>query len=211
MNLVILALTLMLISLPFFEENQAGAQEKITDQVAVIVLSNQILAATPEEGFVRLELAAGERVLATEARGLNAFVQTSTRLLGFSVKLQRWAEQRTDLSEQIIERRITPRLIFVRSNSRLYGFQGLTGQWRSEELGAREELREVTVADHVTVVVTERRALAFSAFTGGFFSQDLHLDERVTDTMANDNIVILTTPARRLIFRSRMKIWAELR
>jgi hypothetical protein len=202
----------LMVTLPFlFKVQVVTAQEKITDQVAVIILNNQILAATPDEGFARVELAAGERVLETEARGLNAFVQTSTRLLGFSGKLQRWAEQRTDLSEQVIEKRITPRLIFVRTNKRVYGFLGAFGQWRSEELGSREEPREVTVTDHLAVMVTERRALAFSAFTGGFFSIDLHLDERVTDTAANDNIIILTTPARRLVFRSQLRVWAELR
>lgn len=187
------------------------AQEKITDQVAVIVLENRIFAATPDEGLVRLELSAGERVLATEARGLNAFVHTSIRILGFSGRLKIWSEQRTDLSEQIIERRITPRLIFVRTHKRLYGFQALTGLWKSEELGSREEVRDVVVADHVIVTVTERRVMAFSAFTGGFFSQDLILDERVSDTQANDNIIILTTPSRRLIFRAQLRIWTELR
>jgi hypothetical protein len=209
MNYKIIIFGLMLSLL--LEAQPIAAQEKITDQVAVIVLNNQILAATPDEGFVRVELAAGERVLEKETRGLNAFVQTSTRLLGFSSRLQRWAEQRTDLAEQLIEKRITPRLIFVRTSKRVYGFLGLFGQWRSEELGTREELREVTVTDHIALVVTERRALAFSAFTGGFFSIDLHLDERVTDTAANDNIIILATPARQLVFRSQLRVWAELR
>jgi len=195
----------------FLQAQPIAAQEKITDQVAVIVLNNQIFAATPDEGFVRLDLSAGEKVLATEAKGLNAFVHTSIRLLGFSSRHKTWAEQRTDLSEQIIERHITPRLILIRTNRRLYGFQALAGRWRSEEFGAREEVREVTVADHVAVAITDRRALAFSAFTGGFFSQDLHLGERVTETTANDNIVVLTTPVRRLVFRSQLKIWTELR
>ena len=134
------------------------AQEKITDQVAVIVMKNRIYAATTEEGLTRVELAAGEEVLAVEARGINALVQTSTRLLGFSAKTQRWAEQRTDLYEQILEKQVTPRLIFVKTNKRLYGFQGLAGRWNVEELGAREELRAVTVKDHLLVAVTERRA-----------------------------------------------------
>ena len=193
------------------EAHPTAAQEKITDQVAVIVMRNHIFAATPDEGLIRLDLSAGEEVLAVEARGINALVQTSTRLLGFSGKTQRWSEQRTDLYEQVLEKRVTPRLIFVRTNKRLYGFLGLSGRWSAEELGAREELRDVVVADHITVAVTERRVLAFSAFTGGFFSQDLQLGERVTETMANDNIVILTTPVRRLIFRSQLKIWTELR
>ncbi len=201
----------LILPLLLLECKLTWAQEKITDQVAVIVLENRIFAATSDEGLVRLELSAGEKVLATEARGLNAFVHTSIRILGFSGRLKIWSEQRTDLSEQIIERHITPRLIFVRTNKRLYGFQALTGLWKSEELGSREEVRDVVVADHVIVTVTERRVLAFSAFTGGFFSQDLMLDERVIDTVANDNIIILTTPARRLVFRSQLRVWTELR
>jgi hypothetical protein len=203
---------LLIVALPFlFKVQVAIAQEKVTDQVAVIVLENRIFGATSDEGLVRLELSAGEKVFATEARGLNAFVHTSIRLLGFSSRLKLWSEQRTDLSEQIIERHITPRLIFIRTNKRLYGFQALTGLWKSEELGSREEVRDVVVADHVIVTVTERRVLAFSAFTGGFYLQDLMLDERVTGTAANDNIIVLTTPARRLVFRSQLRVWAELR
>ena len=201
----------LMMSLFLLEAQPIAAQEKITDQVAVIVQENQIFAATPDEGFVRLDLSAGEKVWVTETKGQNAFVQTSIRLLGFSSLHKVWAEQRTDLTEQIMERHITPRLILIRTNRRLYGFQPLAGRWRSEEFGAREEVREVTVADHVAVAVTERRAIAFSAFTGGFFTQDLQLGERVTETTANDNIVVLTTPVRRLIFRSQLRIWAELR
>jgi hypothetical protein len=201
----------IMVSSLLFASQPVAAQEKITDRAAVIVLDNQIFAATPDEGLARLDLSAGEKVLVTETKGLNAFVQTSIRLLGFSSSLKTWSEQRTDLSEHIVERHITPRLILIRTNKRLYGFQALTGRWRHEEFGAREEVREVTVADHIAVAVTERRVLAFSAFTGGFFSQDLQLDEQVTETMANDNIAVLTTPVRRLIFRSQLKIWAELR
>lgn len=189
----------------------SSAQERIADQVSVIVVRSHLFAATPDEGLIRLDLSAGEEVLSAEARGLNALVLTSTRLLGFSGKTLRWSEQRTDLFEQILEKRITPRLIFVRTNKRLYGFQGLEGRWKMEELGAREEVREVMAGDHVVVVVTERRAMALSAFTGGFFSQDLQLDEQVLETSVNDNIAVLSTPARRLIFRSQLKIWAELR
>jgi hypothetical protein len=201
-----------LVIVPILLQSQViDAQEKITDQVAVIVMKNRIYAATPEEGLIRLELAAGEEVLSVEARGINALVQTSIRLLGFSAKTQRWAEQRTDLYEQILEKQVTPRLIFVKTSKRLYGYQGSAGRWSMEELGAREEVRGIIVKDHLLVAVTERRVLAFSAFTGGFYSQDLMLDERVLETTANDNIVILTTPARQLIFRSQLRIWAELR
>lgn len=207
----VLMLGLMFFSSLLLEDRFVFAQEQITDQVAVTVLRNQIFAFTTEEGFVRADLSAGEEVLSVEARGLNALVHTSTRLLGFSGKVQRWAEQRTDIYEQIIEKRVTPRFIFVRTNKRLYGFQGITGRWKVEEWGAREELREAAVSDHLALVITERRVLAFSAFTGGFFSHDLLMDERVTETAINDNIAVLSTPVRRLIFRSQLKVWAEIR
>lgn len=194
-----------------FEALPVSAEERITDQVAVTVFRDHVIAVTSGEGLTRVDLSAGEEVAAVEARGLNALVQTSTRLLGFSGKVQRWAQQRTDLQERVIERHVTPRLILVRTTKKLYGFQALAGRWKIEELGAREEQRKVLVADHVAVVVTERRLLAFSAFTGGFFSQELFLDESVTETTVNDNIVILSSPMRQLIFRSQLAIWQELR
>jgi len=189
----------------------SNAQDRITDQVAVTVVRNQVFAITPREGLVRIGLSAGEEVLAVEARGLNALVHTSNRLLGFSAEVQRWVEQRTDIFESFLERRVTSRFILVRTTKRLYGFQGPLGRWKVEEVGPREETRDVLVGEHVAVVVTERRALAFSPFTGGFFSQDLQPDEAVIESTVNDNIVVLSTPSRRLVFRSQLAVWAELR
>jgi hypothetical protein len=189
----------------------AAGQDRIADQVAVTVVGDQVFAATPGPGLVPLRLSDGEEVLATEARGINALVQTSSRLLGFSAEVRQWAARGTDTDERVIERRVTPRLILVRTNKRLYGFAGLAGHWGVQELSLEEEQREVLVGENVAVVVTSRRALAFSAFTGGFFSQDLSSDERMVDTTVNDNIVILSTPKRRLIFRSKLAVWAEPR
>ena len=62
----------------------ASAQEQVTDQVGGVVLDNEIFAATHGEGLVRIDLSAGEKVIDVEARGINAPVQTSKRLLGFS-------------------------------------------------------------------------------------------------------------------------------
>lgn len=189
----------------------AGAQSPITDQILVTVLRDRIFAATPSEGLVRVDLLAGEEIQHSESKGLNALVQTSVRLLGFSSQVVRWSEQRTNLGEQVQDRRVLPRFILVRTDKRLYGFQGPLGRWKTEDLGVREEVRNTLTADHVAVVITDRRALAFSPFTGGFFQQDLSPDEPVVSTAVNDNVVILSTGARRWIFRSQLAIWAELR
>lgn len=189
----------------------AASQERTTDQVAVSILRDQVVAVTAGEGLVRVGLTSGERVLGTEARGLNAIVITSTRLLGFAVQLQRWSEQYLNLNEQVVERRITPRLILVRSDKRVFAYQGQFGLWKVDDFRLGEDFREMLVGTHLAVVLTTRRALGFSAFTGGFFSQDLSTEDPVTETAVNDNIVILSTVNRRLIFRSQLAVWAELR
>lgn len=189
----------------------ASAQSPLTDQILITVLRDQVFAATPTEGLMRVDLLAGEEVLHSESKGLNALVQTSVRLLGFSSQVVRWSEQRTDLGERVRDRRVLPRLILVRTERHLYGFQGPLGRWRTEDLGVKEEIRETLARENVAVVVTDRRALAFSAFTGGFFQQDLSIDDPVVTSVANDNVVILSTGTRRWIFRSQLAIWAELR
>lgn len=190
---------------------RAASQEHITDQVALTVLRDQIFAATSGEGIVRIGLASGEQVLAMEARGLNALALTSRRLLGFSAQVKRWSEERLNLFEQVLERKITPRLVLVRTDKRIFGFQGPFGRWKVEDFSLGEDFREMLVGTHVAVMLTSRRALGFSAFTGGFFAQDLPTDEPVIETMVNDNVVILSTAGRRLIFRSQVAVWGELR
>jgi hypothetical protein len=188
----------------------AADKDRITDQVAVTIVGNRIYAATTEPGFLSVELSGGEEVQAVEARGLNALVQTSERLLGFSAEVRRWSVRETGNDEQVVERRVTPRLIFVRTNKRLYGFLAQEGHWGGRDLSPQEEHRSTLIGENLAVVVTSRRVMAFSAFTGGFFSHDLSVDEKLTETTVNDNIVVLSTPKRRLIFRSHLSIWAEL-
>ncbi len=195
-----------------FPAQFAASQERVSDQVAVTILRDQVVAVTAGESLVRVGLASGERVLGSEARGLNAIVLTPTRLLGFAVQLQRWSEQYLNLNEQVIERKITPRLILVRSDRRVFGFQGTSGLWKVEDLTRLgDDFQQILVGAHVAVVLTNRRALAFSAFTGGFFAQDLSTEDPVIETVVNDNIVILATANRRLLFRSQLAAWGELR
>ncbi len=189
----------------------AQAQDKISDEVAVAVSRGRVLGITSGGGFVRARLSAGETVLLTESKGINALVQTSDRLLGFSGPVQRWREQRLDISESVQKTQVTSRLIFVRTDKRLYGFQGPIGRWKVQDLGVQEEHLQTVVQNHIAVVVTDRRVLGFSTFTGGFFAEDLSNDETIEHVEANDNIIVLFTSSRKLIFRSRLAVWAETR
>ena len=203
------------LALILFTVEIAASQERTTDQVAVTVsiLRDQVVAVTAGEGLVSVGLTSDDRLLGIEARGLNALVVTSTRLLGFSAQVQRWSEQRLNLNEQVLDRKVTSRLILVRSDRRVFGFQGtLGGFWKVEDLNRLgDDFQQILVGAHVAVVLTNRRALAFSAFTGGFFIKDLSTEDPVIETTVNDNIVILSTVNRRLIFRSQLAAWAELR
>ena len=205
---VVSLLVVCLLSVP----SSARAQGPlITDQVLITVLRDRIFAATPGEGLIRADLLAGEEIMRIESKGLNALVQTSVRLLGFSSQVVRWNEVRTDLGEKVQDSRVTQSYLFVRTNRHLYGFQGPLGLWKTVDLGVREEIGNTLVAENVVVVVTDRRALAFSAITGGFFQQDLSINDPVVSSAINANVVILSTGTQRWIFRSQLAIWAELR
>jgi len=201
----------LLISFLFCRAGDLSAEEKITDQVGVAVLKNKVYGAAPRGQLALFELSAGEEVLEIKSRGINSFVRTSIRLLGFSGAVQQWSERRPNLFDPFIESIVTPQLIFVRNQKTLYGFQGLRAQWKKEELDTHEEFKEVLYGENLVVAITSRRVLALSAFTGGFFSRDLSRQEEFLGKVVNDNIAILTTSHRRLIFRSKLAIWAELR
>ncbi len=187
------------------------AQDKLSDQVAVTILPHAVVGVTSGSGLIKTRLSAGEKVLAKGAKGMLAFVQTSHRLLGFSSQLQRWREERLDISESIQAFHLTPRLILVQTDRHLFGFQGSQGAWKKMDLGLQEEVQQIVTGDNVGVVITNKNVLGFSAFTGGFFAEDLSNDEVVQNFRINDNIVILEMSSRQLIFRSRLAVWAEVR
>jgi len=206
-RMALLVASVMVVFGPLF----AQAQDKISDEVTVVVTGGRMFGLTSGSGFVRARLSAGEIVVFTESKGINAVAQTSDRLLGFSGTVQRWSQQRLDVSEGIQKIHVTPRLIFVRTDKRLYGFQGPIGRWKVQDLGIQEDHRQTIVEDHVAVVVTDRRVLGFSTFTGGFFSENLSNDEAIEHVEANDNLIVLFTSTRKLVFRSRLAVWAEIR
>jgi len=193
-----------------FLANNAAAQNVITDQVAITTEQGKLFGLTSGEGISREFLASGEDVLVIEAKGVTGFVQTSTRLLGFSGRLNRWVDLTLPTGEQIIKWKVTSRMIVVQGRKAAYGFQSDRGRWKREPWGAGESLQNSAVKAHIAVMVTNRRALGFSAFTGGFFPRDLPAGNQIQEIEINDNVVILHLSGFMLVFRSGLAIWAEL-
>ena len=193
-----------------FLASNAAAQNVITDQVAITSEQGKLFGLTSGEGISREFLASGEDVLVIEAKGVTGFVQTSTRLLGFSGRLNRWVDLTLPTGEQIIKWKVTSRMIVVQGRKAAYGFQSDRGRWKREPWGAGESLKTSAVKAHIAVMVTNRRALGFSAFTGGFFSRDLPAGNQIQEIEINDNVVILHLSGFMLVFRSGLAIWAEL-
>ena len=193
----------------FFPSN-AKTQNVITDQVAITSGQGKLFGLTSGEGISREFLASGEDVLVIEAKGVTGFVQTSTRLLGFSGRLNRWVDLTLPTGEQIIKWKVTSRMIVVQGREAAYGFQSDRGRWKRESWGAGESLKDSAVKAHIAVMVTNRRALGFSAFTGGFFPRDLPAGNQIQEIEINDNVVILHLSGFMLVFRSGLAIWAEL-
>ncbi len=207
---VLWAIVILVAIAGVFFANNAATQNVITDQVLIISGHGKLFGLTSEAGVARDFLAAGEDVLVIEAKGVTGFVQTSTRLLGFSGRLKRWVDLPLSTGEQIIKWTITPRMVVVQGRDAVYGFQSDLGRWKKEIWGAGESFRESVVNDHVGVMVTDRRVLGFSALTGGFFSRDIPSGNRIDDIEINDNVVVIHLGLRKLVFRSGLAIWAEL-
>jgi len=186
------------------------AHEVVTDRVSIAFGQGQLFGITSGEGIARLRLGAGEQVLVREAKGVTGFVQTTTRMLGFSGELQRWVSINISTAEHILHWTVTPRMIIVQGQEATYGFQSDRGRWKREPWGAGESLQTSEVKDFIAVMVTDRRVLGFSAVTGGFFSQDLPISNPILDIEINDHVVILHLSQVMFVFRSGLSSWAEL-
>ncbi len=190
--------------------NGSEAHDVVADRVGITSGQGHLFGMTSGEGITRQVLGAGEQVLVMEAKGVTGFVQTTTRLFGFSGMLQRWVSMTLPTSDHILKWAVTPRMIIVQSQQATYGFQSDRGRWKREPWGAGESLQESAVKDSIAVLVTDRRALGFSAVTGGFFSQDMPVGNHIHDIQINDHVVILHLSDFMLVFRSGLAIWAEL-
>ena len=191
-------------------QHVSQAHDLVPDRVGVAVRQGQLFGMTPGEGIARKRLDAGEQVLVMEAKGVTGFVQTTTRLLGFSGKFKRWVPITLPTSERVLKWSVTSRMIIVQGYQASYGFQSDRGRWKHEPWGAGELLQTSAVEDFIAVMVTDRRAIGFSAFTGGFFSRDLPVGNQIHNIQINDNVVILHLSDFMLVFRSGLAIWAEL-
>jgi hypothetical protein len=203
-------IVMMMVMGSVFLASNASSQNVITDQVAITSEHGKLFGLTSGEGISREFLASGEDVLVIETKGVTGFVQTSTRLLGFSGRLNRWVDLTLPTAEQIIKWKVTSRMIVVQGRKAAYGFQSDRGRWKRESWGAGESLQDSAVKAHIAVMVTNRRALGFSAFTGGFFPRDLPAGNQIQEIEINDNVVILHLSGFMLVFRSGLAIWAEL-
>ncbi len=189
---------------------KAMTQEIISDQVIITSGQGRLFGITSSEGISRKFLAAGEEILAIEAKGITGFVHTTKRLLGFSARLKRWVSVNLSTAEHILKWTVTPRMVVVQGRENVYGFQSDLARWKKESWGSGEKFKGDFVEDYVGVLVTDRRALGFSAFTGGFFSQDLPLGNPIREVQINDNVVVIHLLGRKLVFRSGLAVWAEL-
>jgi hypothetical protein len=176
----------------------------------VSVGKDAVFGLTGTNTPVEFDLAAGEHVLYHAAKGINALVETNTRLLAFSSQTMAWSEQPVNLYERVLERRVVRRFMIVRTGQHVYGFQGSVGFWKVQDLGVREQVKDIRLSGTLAVVITDRQLLGFSALSGGFYAKDLFIDERVADASINDSVILLTTNIRRLVLRSELAEWAEI-
>jgi len=191
-------------------ENVSQAHEVVTDRVSIASGQGQVFGITSGEGIARLVLGAGEQVVVMDAKGVTGFVQTTTRLLGFSGELQRWVSINLSTSEHILRWTVTPRMVIVLGEEGTYGFQSVRGRWKRERWGAGETLQTSEIQNLIAVMVTNRRAVGFSAVTGGFFSQDLPVGNPILGIEMNDHVAILQLSHVMYVFRSGLSSWAEL-
>ncbi len=186
------------------------AHEVTSDRVSIAVGQGQVFGITSREGIARLVLGAGEQVVARDAKGVTGFVQTTSRLLGFSGELQRWVSINLSSSEKVLRWTVTPRMVIVQGQEATYGFQSDRGRWKREPWSAGETLHTSEIGNFIAVMVTNRRAVGFSAVTGGFFPQDLPVGNPILDIDMNDHIAILHLSYVKYVFRSGLSSWAEL-
>ncbi|HET7439282.1 MAG TPA: hypothetical protein VFJ56_07265, partial [Nitrospira sp.] len=190
-------LLIMLVAGLFASSGIAYGQGRHGD-VMVTVANDKVIALPAGGSAIEEGLGANETVQKTAARGQTGFALTSTRLLGFTSELRRWAEIPLTGEERVERHQVLPRLIVVQTNRQLYGFQEGRGHWTNESLGASEAVTQVHGHGHVAVVITTERALAFSSFTGGFFSLPWSTDERVLSVEETNDAVMVRTSTRLL-------------
>lgn len=192
--------------MPFLSQSQSGG-----GQVTVTPTTDKLIAWSAAGGGIEESLQSGESVIISKARGHTGFVQTSTRLLGFSAGLRQWREVPLGVEERIGRHQLLPFLILVHSNQQVYGFQETRGHWTTVPLGPNEQVSQLRGHGHVAVAITNERALGFSTYTGGFYNIDGSPDERVISVDGGQNALVVRTSSRTLVLKSQSTGWTEIR
>ena len=106
----------------------ASAQTlELDNDVSVWIEGGQAVATSPLSGRREIPLDVQEIVYGSGAKGINAIVVTSRRLLGFSSRTLTWSDIDRDVREKIVERRMMPTFSLVRTDTHIYGFRGANG------------------------------------------------------------------------------------
>ena len=179
--------------------------------VTITPTDGKVIAWPAAGGGVEESLEPGESVITSGARGHTGFVQTSSRLLGFSAGLRQWREVSIGVEERIGRHQLLPFLILAHSNQQVFGFQETRGHWTTMSLGPNETVSQLRGHGHVAVAITNERALGFSTYTGGFFGLDWTPHERVLAVDGSQNGMVVRTSSRTVIFKSQSTGWTEVR
>ena len=204
-----LASRLVLLTLAWSSCQSAADSRELQSDLSVSIEPGQAVATSPLGGRREIPLDVQETVVVSDAKGINAIVVTSRRLLGFSSRTLTWSKTDRDLHEKIVERRILPTFSLVRTDKRLYGFRGANGIWFKEALGVREKVHRLHSNEYGSVAVTNERLVGFGPLLGEFSSKPLGVHERITHVGNENGIIIITTSQRTLVFGSRMSGWDE--
>ncbi len=180
-------------------------------QVTITPTDSKVIAWSAAGGGVEESLQPNETVISSAARGHTGFVQTSSRLLGFSAGLRQWREVSIGVEERIGRHQLLPFLILAHSNQQVFGFQETRGHWTTIALGPNETVSQLRGQGHVAVAITNERALGFSTYTGGFFNIDWTPNERVLSVDGSQNGMVVRTSSRTVIFKSQSTGWTEVR
>jgi hypothetical protein len=182
---------------------------ELETDLAVWIEPGQAVAASQLGGRREIPLDVQETVVESSAKGINAVVVTTRRLLGFSSRTLTWSKTDRDLHVKVLERRIVPTFSLVRTDKRLYGFRGANGIWFKEALGVREQVHRLHSNDYGSVAVTNERLVGFGPLLGEFSSKPLGVHEHITQVGNENGVIIITTNQRTLVFGSRMSGWDE--
>jgi len=204
-----LASRLVLLTLAWSSWQSDTYSLKLKSEIAVWIEPDQAVAISQLGGRREIPLDVQETVVGFDAKGINAIVVTSRRLLGFSSRTLTWSQTDRDLDEKVLERRILPTFSLVRTDKRLYGFRAANGIWFKEALGVQEKVHRLHSNDYGSVAVTNERFVGFGPLLGEFSSKPLGVHERIVQVGNENGIIIITTSERTLVFGSRMSGWDE--